>query len=142
MKQWHGFATFPNDRFAQWVKSSHFELPLNQWSCSIMLSSSPAPQLLNRCASLLLRQRCESQVWLDDLHLREHLVGLLALDARVHDHIIACSPDQHHLPVNPKTVSDIPGTQLIGVVTFCLSPVCKLSTHLNTSAVFRPVLAG
>ncbi len=36
----------------------------------------------------------------------------------------------------------LPGTQLIGVVTLFLSPVCKESTTRNTSAVLRPVEAG
>jgi hypothetical protein len=35
-----------------------------------------------------------------------------------------------------------PGTQLIGVVMRCLSPVWRESTMRRTSAVLRPVLAG
>lgn len=40
------------------------------------------------------------------------------------------------------TMTSSPGTQLIGVVTRCLSPVCSESTMRRTSAVLRPVLAG
>jgi len=40
------------------------------------------------------------------------------------------------------TITSSPGTQLIGVVTLCLSPVCSESTMRRTSAVFRPVEAG
>lgn len=46
------------------------------------------------------------------------------------------------LPKSTEGMSCSPGTQLIGVVILCLSPVCKLSTTLKTSAVFLPVLAG
>lgn len=41
-----------------------------------------------------------------------------------------------------KACRDSPGTQLIGVVTLCLSPVCSESTTRSTSAEFRPVEAG
>jgi hypothetical protein len=40
------------------------------------------------------------------------------------------------------TMTSSPGTQLIGVVTRCLSPVWRESTMRRTSAVLRPVLAG
>jgi hypothetical protein len=40
------------------------------------------------------------------------------------------------------TITSSPGTQLIGVVILCLSPVCSESTILRTSAVLRPVEAG
>lgn len=40
------------------------------------------------------------------------------------------------------TITSSPGSQLIGVVTLCLSPVCSESTIRSTSAVLRPVLAG
>ena len=39
-------------------------------------------------------------------------------------------------------IACLPGTQLIGVVTLFLSPVCNESTTRNTSAVLRPVDAG
>lgn len=48
---------------------------------------------------------------------------------------LASAPRDSHT----KTV---PGTQLIGVVTLCLSPVWRESTTRNTSAVLRPVEAG
>lgn len=37
---------------------------------------------------------------------------------------------------------NLPGTQLIGVVILCLSPVWRESTMRRTSAVLRPVEAG
>jgi hypothetical protein len=37
---------------------------------------------------LLLRQRGEAEVGLDDFHLGEQLLGLLALDGRVDDHVV------------------------------------------------------
>ena len=40
------------------------------------------------------------------------------------------------------TITSSPGSQFIGVVTLCLSPVCSESTMRNTSAVLRPVEAG
>ena len=44
---------------------------------------------LNSRTRLLLWQRRKSQIWLHDPHVREQLRRLLALDARVHNHIIA-----------------------------------------------------
>ena len=40
------------------------------------------------------------------------------------------------------TMTSSPGTQLIGVVTRCLSPVWRESSTRRTSAVLRPVEAG
>ena len=40
------------------------------------------------------------------------------------------------------TMTSSPGTQLMGVVILCLSPVCSESTTRSTSAVLRPVEAG
>ena len=40
------------------------------------------------------------------------------------------------------TMTSSPGTQLMGVVILCLSPVCSESTTRSTSAVLRPVDAG
>ena len=40
------------------------------------------------------------------------------------------------------TITSSPGTQLIGVVMRCLSPVWSESTTRSTSAVLRPVDAG
>ena len=44
------------------------------------------------CACLLLRQRGYSKVGLDDLEVWEHLLRLLVLDARVHNHVVARDP--------------------------------------------------
>lgn len=56
------------------------------------------------------------------------------------------SPNKHAVsPDNREKFAPwepLPGTQLIGVVTLCLSPVCSESTTRNTSAVLRPVEAG
>lgn len=46
----------------------------------------------NSGRSLLLWERCEAQVWLYDLHLWEQLLGLWALDAGVHNHVITWHP--------------------------------------------------
>lgn len=45
-------------------------------------------------------------------------------------------------PPQPPQGRNVTYIQSIGVVTPSLSPVCKLSTTLNTSLVFLPVLAG
>lgn len=46
----------------------------------------------NRSRRLLLWKRCESQIWLHDLHLWEQLLGLRGLDAWVHNHIVTWHP--------------------------------------------------
>lgn len=43
-------------------------------------------------SGLLLRQRCHSQVWLDNLQLRPDLLRLLGLDARVDNDVVAGHP--------------------------------------------------
>lgn len=43
-------------------------------------------------SGLVLRQRGESQVWLDDSHLGPKLLGLLGLDDRSHNHVVARHP--------------------------------------------------
>lgn len=40
------------------------------------------------------------------------------------------------------TMTSSPGTQLTGVVTRCLSPVCRESMTRRISALLRPVDAG
>ena len=102
-------------------------------------------RILDSRTGLLFWQWREAQVGLDDLHLREQALRLLAFDARMYDHIITYTKKGKRMLSSThriRTVKNLPGTQLIGVVTFCLSPVCNESTTLNTSAVFRPVLAG
>jgi hypothetical protein len=47
---------------------------------------------LDSCRSLLLWQRSESEVWLDNAELGEQSLGLLVLDAGVDDNIIARNP--------------------------------------------------
>jgi hypothetical protein len=47
---------------------------------------------LNGSRSLLLWQRGESEVWLDDAELREQSLGLLVLDAGVDNNIISRNP--------------------------------------------------
>lgn len=46
----------------------------------------------NGSRSLALWERCEAEVWLHDLHLGEQLLGLWALDAGVHNHIVTWNP--------------------------------------------------
>lgn len=45
-----------------------------------------------RDGGLLLRQGCESKVRLDGAEFREQFLGLLVLDARVNDDIVARHP--------------------------------------------------
>ena len=59
-------------------------LPLNH---SINLDFLPR-RILDRRTGLLFWQWREAQVGFDDLHLREQALRLLALDARMYDHII------------------------------------------------------
>jgi hypothetical protein len=47
---------------------------------------------LNGSRSLLLWQRGESEIWLDDSELREEGLGLIVLDARVDNHIVTRDP--------------------------------------------------
>ena len=138
--------SFARSRFSTCYMKLFKLLPLNQ---SIRLAPDPGwPKLLDRRTGFFLRQRGEPQVRLHHLHLWEHLLRLLALDAGVHDHIIPYANRQPSflaslgLIPKPNRGKNSPGTQLIGVVTFCLSPVCNESTTLSTSAVFLPVLAG
>ncbi len=51
--------------------------------------------------------------------------------------ILACSS-----LTDGAIITSSPGSQLIGVVTLCMSPVCSESTIRSTSAVLRPVEAG
>lgn len=44
----------------------------------------------SRC--LTLWKRREAEVWLHDLHLRKQLLGLWALHAGVHDHVVTWNP--------------------------------------------------
>ena len=53
-------------------------------------SFPPAP--LDGCGSLLLGQRGESEVWLDDAELGKQSLGLLVLDAGVDDNVITRNP--------------------------------------------------
>ena len=82
------------------------------WSSVPGIGDSPAPFTLPRLlkdhvlphrrplmiakshirTGLLFRQRREPQVRPDYVHLREELLGLWALDARVHDHVVARHP--------------------------------------------------
>lgn len=57
-------------------------------------SSYPHPKSTNLFASsgLLLGQRGEPQVRLDDTEVWEELLGLLILDRRVHNHIVTGDP--------------------------------------------------
>lgn len=48
----------------------------------------PIP-FLDRSARLLLGQRGISKIWLDDLEFGEERLGLVVLDAGMHDNIIA-----------------------------------------------------
>jgi len=45
---------------------------------------------LNSSTGLLLGERSESKVWLDNVHLGEELLCLVALDARVDNDIVTC----------------------------------------------------
>lgn len=95
-----------------------------------------------RCSRLLLGQRGEAEVWLDDAELGEECFRLVVLDAGV-DFVGLCQRELAwsytgcYLPITSS-----PGTQLIGVVILCLSPVCSESSTRSTSAVLRPVEAG
>lgn len=73
--------------------------------------------------------------------MRVLFLGLLSFDAWMHDDVVSCKDGQSPIC---RAVPGIcsPGTQLIGVVTLFLSPVCKESTTRSTSAVLRPVEAG
>lgn len=46
----------------------------------------------NSCGSLLLWQRGESEVWLDNTELREQSLGLLVLDAGMDNNIVTRNP--------------------------------------------------
>lgn len=79
------------------------------------------------------------------MEIWKQLLGLVVLDRRSHNHIVAYTQRLVTLAYpssERQRRNDLPGTQLIGVVTLCLSPVCSESTTLNTSAVLRPVEAG
>jgi hypothetical protein len=49
-------------------------------------------KLLHGSGGLLLRQRSESEVWLDNPEVGEEGLGLLVLDAGVHNHVISGDP--------------------------------------------------
>ncbi len=48
------------------------------------------PHLSSSC--LLLGQRSDSQVWLDDLHLRPDFLGLVCLDGGMDNHVVTGNP--------------------------------------------------
>ena len=61
-------------------------------SSSLMSITHPSHIHLNSSGSLLLWQRGESEVRLDDAELREQGLGFLILDARVNNNIISRNP--------------------------------------------------
>ena len=91
-------------------------------------------------ASLVLWQRSESEIWLNNIDLRPDVLSVLGLDAWVDNDIVTYKGSV--LSTCRMHSRSLPGTQLIGVVTLCLSPVCNESTTRSTSAVLRPVEAG
>jgi hypothetical protein len=68
--------------------------PLSSRQAVIACSSSRPPHSfdLNGCGGLLLWQRGKSEVWLDDTEVGEQGLGLLILDAGVHNHVITGDP--------------------------------------------------
>jgi len=46
---------------------------------------------LDSCGGLLLWKRSETEVWLDNSHLWEELLSLLALDSWVDNDIVTCN---------------------------------------------------
>ena len=56
---------------------------------AMSVRQATAPSRSDGRTRLLLWQRCESQIWLYDSHVREQLVRLFALHARVDDDIVA-----------------------------------------------------
>lgn len=64
-------------RFGLWLAHIQHALFLFRHSCS---------------TSLFLRKGCNSEIWLDDLEVREHLLGLVVLDTGVDNHVITRDP--------------------------------------------------
>ena len=69
---------------------------------------------------LLLWKRCNPQVWLDDLEVREQLFRLLVFDAWVHDHVITRNPIDRsgNLVLIPR-LERINDTQNLSSVSAC-----------------------
>jgi hypothetical protein len=79
--------------------------------------SPPRLPRLDGGAGLLLGQGSESEVWLDDPEVGEQLLGLLVLDRRVDDHVVARHPvDGRRHPVLVAGLQRVEDAQHLGGV--------------------------